>query len=167
MMNSSESRPVLIDGVSYPAVLTDVEIAFNPEKDVYVLRFHFRIYANYSHAEEVEKDFYLYDNNSYRRRTVERLSEYFDLYALKLMNEEYYDNARLLNACRWLVGTKIEIKQRNYKDEKRYTLITTERANYSRVNGLWDAMLKDNLEIYPGYRQNSLPVLEEQAWYKY
>lgn len=165
---SNEVRTVLIDGVSYPAVLTDIKLVHVAEKGVKALRFRYRIYVNYSHVKEIEKDFYMYDVVPlYRNRTIDKLRKYLALYGLTLMDRDYENNFMLVEACKWLVGTKVEIKQRNYKDEKRYTLITTERTNYSRVNGLWEAMLKNELSTYPEYKQNSIPVLDEYVWYKY
>lgn len=158
-MNNKEEKPILIDGVSYPAILTDVNLEYDKEKDIAVLIFRYRIYINYSHVKEVEKNFYLYDVNLlYRNRTREKLDKYLELYNLKLINKDYRVNLSLYNACKWLVGTVVEIKQKNYKGEKRYTLINTERRDSLRISYLWNSMLNDWLNIYPEYKQNSSSV---------
>lgn len=166
-MNNKEEKSVLIDGISYPAILTDVKLVYDKEKGVRALRFSYRIYVNYSHVKEVEKDFYLYNVAKYRCRTIERLIKYLGLYDLRLMYKEYQDEYKILSGCRWLVGTRIEVKQGNYKGEKRYTLVATERTEYRKVMELWESMLKNGLSTYPEYKQNSMPVLDEYAWYKY
>ncbi|MCX4254418.1 MAG: hypothetical protein OSJ63_04015 [Bacilli bacterium] len=159
-MSSNELRPVLIDGVSYPAILTDVKLEYDKEKGIVVLIFRYRIYINYSHVKEIEKNFYLYDVNLvYRNRTIEKLDKYLELYNLKLISKDYRVDLSLYNACKWLVGTTVEIKQRNYKGEKRYTLINTERKDFARINYLWNSMLNDWLDTYPEYRQNYMPIV--------
>lgn len=157
-MDNKEIKSALIDGVSYPAILTDVKLEYDKEKGVAVLIFRYRIYINYSHVKEIEKNFYLYDVNLlYRNRIMEKLDKYLELYNLKLINKDYRVNLSLYNACKWLVGTTVEIKQRNYKGEKRYTLINTERKDFARINRLWNWMLSDWLDTYSEYRQHYLP----------
>lgn len=159
LAKNKEEKSILVDGVSYPAILTDVKLEYDKEKGVAVLIFRYRIYINYSHVKEVEKNFYLYDKNLiYRNRTREKLDKYLELYNLKLTNKDYRVNLSLYDACKWLVGTSVEIKQRNYKGEKRYTLINTERKDFVQINCLWNSMLNDWLDIPSEYRQHYLPV---------
>lgn len=158
-VDNKEEKLVLIDGKSYPGILTDVKLVYDEKKGVWVLVYRYRLYVNYSHVKEVEKKFCLYDVNKYRLKTVRSLSQYLSLYGLQLMGHEYWINNKLLNGCRWLVGTRVEIKQRNYKGEKCYMLVATERKEFSRVDKLWQDMLEDKLNIYLEYKQNSLPML--------
>lgn len=157
----------IIKGQSYPGVLEDVVPEYDYIRKVYVVKFFYKVYLSPSQTEEVEDYFYMWDKQKYRRFTFERLNKMLDAYNLKLISKDYRNEITIANACKWLVGTKVEIKQYRYKGA-RYKVVSTERNDEYRINCLWECMLRNDLHGFQIFFCNNLEndLLDPQMYYK-
>lgn len=138
----------MANGKSYPSVLTDVVSEYDYIRKVYVVSFIYKVYLNASQTKEVVDNFYMWDHPTYKRVSLERLDKLLDAYNLKLIYKDYRNEMTITNACKWLVGTKVEIQQYRYKGIK-YKVLSTERNQTYRVSCLWECMLKNDLDSFP------------------
>lgn len=144
-MEERESN--LLVGKSYPAVLVGVTSERDEVRKVYVVKFTYRVYLSTTQTVEVEDVFYLWDCPSFKRNTLEKIYRVMGAYNLALIPKDYRNEIVFANACKWLVGTRVELSPYRYKGI-RYKVVTTERNDFYRVNKLWKCLLNDNLEDF-------------------
>ena len=150
----------MVNGKSYPAVLIDVISEYDPIIKAYVVRFIYKVYLSASQTEEVVENFYMWDYHRYKGFTFERLDKVLSAYNLNLIYKDYRNEMKIVNACKWLVGTLVEIKQYRYKGVK-YKVLSTERNEPYRIELLWKCMLKNDLGSFPEILKSEDEILDE------
>lgn len=140
-----ENKNNLEVGKSYPAILTDVTSEYDGVRKVYVVKFTYRVYLSATQTIVVEDIFYLWNCPDFKRNTLEKMERVLSAYNLVLIPKDYRNELAFVNACRWLVGTRVELSPYRYKGI-RYKVVSTERKDLYRVDKLWKCMLNNNLE---------------------
>lgn len=132
---------------SYPAVLIDVTFEYDAIRDVYKVRFKYRVYLSTSEWIEVFDDFYWWNCANYKKYTLDKIIRVMEAYNLRLLPKDYRNEIVFTKAFKWLIGTRVEISPYRYKG-KRYKIVCTERSNEHRIDILWKCLRQDDVDNF-------------------
>lgn len=146
-MNRDKIIVEIVKGQSYPGILKDIVIEYDYIKKVNTIKFKYDVYLNPTKIIQVENVFNLWDKNSFREMSVSRIQSELSKYGVNLHYNECENLNTVVNASKWLVGTKVEIQQYKYNGIK-YKVTKTGRMDSSRIDVLWRCMLGNKLNEF-------------------
>jgi hypothetical protein len=134
-------------GKSYPAVLIDVRIVHDSIKDAYAVEFVYKAYLSLEQTETVIDTLYWWDLPNFKNFTIRDINKLMEVYNLNLIPKDYRNEISFVNACKWLIGTRVELSPYRYKNI-RYKIVSTERNNHKKINFLWKCLSNNNLSMF-------------------
>lgn len=120
----------LENGKTYAAVLINIIAGYDPIKEIATADFIYKAYINPWKTVEVKDSLKFYRCSTYFKGTRRKIERLLDKYNHQILDRDYRNEFAFVNACKCLIGTKVELKPFNYMGEQKYNILATERKEY-------------------------------------